>query len=92
MKITIMSVNQFFLLGGAMTIFLNGVESAWIGLGEKATIDAPEGLNTVKVKSSLREKEITFEATKDVTITTKWNRFSGKIEALTVGEDVKLIK
>lgn len=91
MKITVKSINQFFLASATMTIILNGVESAWLGNGEQVTLDAPEGKNRILIKSSLREKDITLEASQDVTITVKWNRISGKIETLVAGPDVKLI-
>ena len=90
MKIRIQSVKQFFLIDAVMTIKLNGIEKAWLGLGDEITIDAPEGENVIHFSASIRSREIRFRSTNDVFIQTKWNSW-GQIEARVTGDDVEVL-
>lgn len=91
MKVFIKSIKQPFLVGGSMTVYVNGIETAWLGNGDQETIEVEQGENQVIIKSGIRQKNITFLSNQDVTITVKWNRFSGGIEALVNGSDVKVL-
>lgn len=75
-----------------MTVYVNGAEVAWLGNGDQETIEVEQGENHVLIKSGIRKKSIIFQANQDVTISVKWNRISGKIEALVNGADVKVLE
>lgn len=90
-NLTVSMAKQSFLASATVSVILNGEEIAWVGDGQTASAEAPKGENTVILKAAMRKKIITFAATKDVTINAKWNRFSGKLEALCTGEDFKAI-
>jgi len=92
MDINITIAKQSFLLYPTMNVYLDGAESAWLGNGEKATLSVSDGRHEITVKANMRSKSVIFTASKPVNITIRWNRFSGKIELLCVGEDVKLEK
>lgn len=91
MKIRIKSVAQSFLIKPVITVKLNGKERAWINCGDTDTIEAAEGENTLEFSASLRKKVVHFRAIKDVSITLKWNRVTGGMEALVSGEDVEVL-
>lgn len=90
MKINITMVRQSLLIGGTITVYLNGIETAWIGNGQSVTINAPEGENTLLFKYGLRSKKLQFTSTSDVNVTLKWNRAIGSIETLCSGADIKI--
>lgn len=92
MKVHIKMAKQFFLVDALMEVTLNGQECAWLGSGDEIELDAPIGQNTILFKASIRKKEIRFSSEDDVSITLKWNRVWGNIEALLVGKDVKVLK
>ena len=74
-----------------ITAYLNGSEVAWIGDGQSADIDAPAGENELDFKAGVRKTSVRFTSTGDVNVSLKWNRLSGKLQALCVGSDVKVI-
>jgi hypothetical protein len=90
MKINITSVRQSLMIGGTITVYLNDVESAWIGNGQSATINAQPGDNKLLFKYGPRSKVIEFTSNSDVDVTLKWNRLSGGIDALCNGVDVTM--
>lgn len=90
MNINVTVSKQSYLFCPTMNFYLDGQAVAWLGNGEKTSLSAPAGTHELQTKASLRSKTIKFTASKDVSITTRWNRISGKIEMLCTGEDVKI--
>lgn len=91
MKVFIKTTRQTFMVGGSVKVYINGVERAWLGNGDQEIIEVEQGENNILIKSGIRQKNITFTSNQDVTITVKWNRISGSIDALINGPDVKIL-
>lgn len=91
MKVFIKTTRQPFMVGGSVKVFINGVERVWLGNGDQETLEVEQGENNILIKSGIRQKNITFSSSQDVTVTVKWNRLSGGIEALINGSDVKVL-
>ena len=93
MKIRIKSMKQIsFLISPLMTIKLNGIESAWLAIGDEVALDAPEGENVVHFSVGSKKTETRFRSINDVFIQTKRSAILGNIEALVTGDDVEVLK
>lgn len=74
-----------------ITVVLDDQEVAWLGDGQSAEIHAAPGKHDMLFTSMLRKTSVQFESTQDINISLKWNRVTGKLQALVTGSDVKTL-
>lgn len=91
MKIHITAVKFSGFGTPTITVVLDGQEAAWLGDGQSAEIDAAPGKHDMLFTSMLRKTSVQFEGAQDVSISLKWNRLTGKLQALVTGSNVKTL-
>lgn len=89
MKIHITAVKFSGFGTPTITVVLDGQEVAWLGDGQSTEIDTLPGKHAMLFATMIRKASVQFESTQDVNISLKWNRLSGRLQALVTGSDVR---
>lgn len=91
MNVHVSMAAQGFMIGGNVTVNLDGQDVAFVGGGQTISLPCSNGEHTITLKCSFRSASVRFHATQDVMVSAQFSRLSGSIKMCCIGSDVEIM-
>lgn len=80
--VTVFRESQTYLINPPINVIIDDIESYSVNNGGTLKVQLAEGKHNILFFQSLRKRNVSVDLTNDISITLKWNRITGSIEAV----------